>query len=110
MRALCGAIITAGALLGLGLTAIGFGTRYGQTVAVNPGTNQLEVVQHQALSQMDKPLVFILVFLTAAAVIGLGISFVGLAYHHHRRHHEMLRDHGAHRNLPPPPSSAIVQG
>ena len=26
MRALCGAIITAGALIGLGLTALGFGT------------------------------------------------------------------------------------
>ena len=28
MRALCGAIITAGALIGLGLTAIGLGQRY----------------------------------------------------------------------------------
>ena len=24
------------------------------------------------------------------AFIGLGISFLGLAYHHHRRHHELL--------------------
>jgi hypothetical protein len=40
---------------------------------------------------MDKPLVFILVFLTCVAIIGLGVSFLGLAYHH-RRHHEMERD------------------
>jgi hypothetical protein len=38
--------------------------------------------------------VFILVFMTATAVIGLGIAFVGLAYHHHRRHHEMLHLYG----------------
>ena len=92
MRALCGAIITAGALIGLGLTAMAFGSRYGQTVAVNKETNQLEMVQLQDLHKLDKPLVFILVFLTATAVIGLGIAFLGLAYHHHRRHHEFLRD------------------
>jgi len=28
MRALCGAIIAAGALIGLGLTALGFGIRF----------------------------------------------------------------------------------
>src|SRR6478672_411706 len=90
MRALCGAIITAGALVGLGLTAIAFGTRYGQTVGLDRNT-QGEVIQLH-LSDMDKPLVFVLVFLTSAAIIGLGISFLGLAYHHHRRHHEFLRE------------------
>jgi F0F1-type ATP synthase membrane subunit c/vacuolar-type H+-ATPase subunit K len=94
MRALCGAIITAGALIGLGLTAMAFGTRYGQTYAFNKD-NQLEMVQLQQLSKLDMPLLFILVFLTTVALIGLGISFVGLAYHHHRRHHEMLRDRTA---------------
>lgn len=44
------------------------------------------------LSDMDKPLVFVLVFLAAMAVIGLGISILGLAYHHHHRHHELIRD------------------
>jgi len=88
MRALCGAIITAGALIGLGLTALAFGTRYGNTVSLDRNS-QGEVMQMH-LYQMDKPLVFILVFLTAVAVIGLGIAFVGLAYHHHRRHHELL--------------------
>ncbi len=98
MRALCGAIITAGALIGLGLTALAFGTRYGQTVAVNKETNKLEMVQLQHLSQLDKPLVFILVFLTATAIIGLGIAFLGLAYHHHRRYHEHLREKGGAAN------------
>ncbi|HEY2154435.1 MAG TPA: hypothetical protein VGH33_02315, partial [Isosphaeraceae bacterium] len=35
MRALCGAIITAGALIGLGLASIGLGTRY-QGVVFTP--------------------------------------------------------------------------
>lgn len=87
MRALCGAIITAGALIGLGLTALAFGTRYGQTVGLDR-TSDGEIVQLH-LYQMDKPLVFILVFLTALAMVGLGISFLGLAYHHHRRQHEL---------------------
>jgi hypothetical protein len=89
MRALCGAIITAGALIGLGQTALAFGTRYGQTVGLERN-NQGEITQLH-LYQMDKPLVFILVFLTAAAVIGLGLAILGLMYHHHRRHHEFLR-------------------
>jgi hypothetical protein len=83
MRALCGAIITAGALIGLGLTALGFGTRY---QLESQGT--APVLWHQ----LDRSLLFILVFLTCVAVVGLGIAFVGLAYHHHRRHHEHLRE------------------
>ena len=84
MRALCGAIITAGALIGLGMTAIGIGSRYVREQAT---TQQGEPpIVH--LAQMDRPLVFILVFLTCVAVIGLGISFLGLAYHHARREHE----------------------
>ncbi len=84
MRALCGAIITAAALIGLGLTSIGIGERYqreaSQTADGHP------VLIH--LTGMDRPLVFVLVFLTIAAVIGVGITFVGLAYHHARRHRE----------------------
>src|SRR5207302_2701845 len=83
MRALCGAIIVAGSLIGMGLTALGFGTRYHSGLEV---TDKLVPLSH-----MDRPLVFILVFLTAMAVIGLGIAFLGLAYHHHRRHREHLR-------------------
>src|SRR5438067_968446 len=83
MRALCGAVITAGALIGLGLTALGIGNRY-QPYAVTE--NGQPYLVH--LSQMDRPLVFVLVFLTCAAVIGLGITLLGLAYHHHRRERE----------------------
>jgi hypothetical protein len=52
---------------------------------------------------MDKPLVFIMVFLTGMCLVGLATAFVGLAYHHHRRHHEMLhfdRLHPAAPSLP----------
>src|SRR5207248_739209 len=86
MRALCGAIITAGALIGLGLAALGIGTRYSTAHAFASDSEPLLV----RLSQMGRPLVFALVFLTCAAIVGLGIAFVGLAYHHHRRHHEHL--------------------
>jgi hypothetical protein len=33
-----------------------------------------------------------LVALLMVLVIGMGIAFLGLAYHHHRRHHELLRE------------------
>lgn len=85
MRALCGAIIAAGSVIGLGLTALGIGTRYG------PGGLAGDTKQYLVhLSQMDRPLVFILVFLTCMAIIGLGIALLGLAYHHHRREREHL--------------------
>lgn len=93
MRPLCGAIIVAGALIGLGQTALAFGTRYGQTVGLERD-GQGQIVQLH-LSQMDRPLVFVLVFLTCAAVIGLGVMFVGLAYHHHKREREHLHLHTA---------------
>jgi hypothetical protein len=97
MRALCGAIIVAGSVIGLGLTALGFGTRYHSGLEVTD--KEGPVLIH--LSQMDRPLVFILVFLTIMAVIGLGIAFLGLAYHHHRRHHELLRANANIRDVNP---------
>jgi hypothetical protein len=93
MRALCGAIITAGAMIGLGLTALGYGLRY-QGFArdmLNPSTNQL----YGAPS-----MVLILVVLLIVLLIGLGVAFVGLAYHHERRHREGLRERGE-RETPP---------
>ncbi len=94
MRALCGAIITAGAVIGLGLTAVGIGTRYqndhaplAKDAAGNPTIVEPYLVH---VSSMDRPLVFCLVFLTCVTIVGLGIAFVGLAYHHHRRYHELL--------------------
>jgi hypothetical protein len=87
MRALSGAILTAGALIGLGLTAIGIGQRYS---IERPFTEDGEPVLVR-LSKMDRPLIFILVFLTSAAVIGLGVTIAGLAYHHVRRERELER-------------------
>jgi hypothetical protein len=88
MRALCGAIIAAGALIGMGLTAIGIGERY-SNVIVRVGTDNGEPVLVR-MSQMDRPLLFVLVFLTCVAIIGLAIAFLGLAYHHARREREHL--------------------
>jgi hypothetical protein len=91
MRPLCGAIIVAGAMIGLGLTAVGFGSRY-HTSLENLDKDGNPILLH--LYQMDKPLVFIMVFLTSVAVIGLGITFVGLSYHHHKRHLELAHAYG----------------
>jgi hypothetical protein len=85
MRAICGSIIAAGALIGLGLTALAYGVRfhaYGPD-AINPDSHQL----YGAPS-----LVLILVVLMIIAGIGLGIAFLGLAFHHERRHYELLRE------------------
>ena len=89
MRAICGAIIAAGAFIGLGLTAMGIGTRY--TYQHNLDQDSKPILMK--LSMIDTPLIFILVFLTAAAITGLGIAFVGLAYHHHRREREHALAH-----------------
>lgn len=86
MRALCGSIIAAGALIGLGLTSIGIGQRYSMERAW--GADGEPILIH--LNKMDRPLIFILVFLTCLALVGLGIALVGLAYHHHRREREHL--------------------
>src|SRR5262245_48546182 len=81
MRALCGAIIAAGALLGLGLTALGMGERYaGYQVRNAEGKPE-----YILFSQMDSPLIFITLLLSLVLLIGLGIAFFGLAFHHHRR-------------------------
>jgi hypothetical protein len=85
MRALCGAIIACGAMIGLGLSAIGFGTRY-QTSLENLDEKGIPRLH---LFSVDKPLMFIIVFLTAMAIVGVGIAIIGLAYHHRRRHHEL---------------------
>jgi len=95
MRPLCGAIIVAGSVIGLGLTAMAIGNRY-HTTLENLGPDGQAVPLH--LYQMDRPLIYILVFLTITAVIGMGIAFVGLSYHHHKRNLEILhkQQHLAH--------------
>ena len=95
MRALCGAIVTAGALVGLGLTALGIGVRY-QTFGVSvtyPDSHQL---------YGSPSLVLILVVLLLALLIGLGVAFLGLAFHHERRHREMLREAELREDTSPP--------
>jgi hypothetical protein len=89
MRALCGAVITAGALIGLGLACIGVGNRY----SAYPYHDAAGNAQHVYFRDLDTALMFGLVALGITLVIGLGISFAGLAYHHFRRHHEMFGTH-----------------
>jgi hypothetical protein len=92
MRALCGSIITAGALIGLGLAALGIGTRY-QSFAERTEVGGAEL-RFLHFKELDTPLMFIVVVLASAVLVGLGIAFVGLAYHHERRMHERARLHG----------------
>lgn len=85
MRALCGAIVTAGALIGLGLFSIGYGIRFhtfGPAV-IHPESHQLYGIP---------TLVLILVLLVISMVIGVTIAFIGLAYHHERRFREQSTD------------------
>jgi hypothetical protein len=84
MRALCGAIITAGALIGLGLASIGMGTRY-QGMPYRLGDNAAAYVH---LKDLDTGMMVSLVVLLLTLAIGLATAFVGLAYHHERRHRE----------------------
>lgn len=98
MRALCGAIITAGALIGIGLAAVGFGVRYGHVEQVTPvnATSTMTTTTQMHLYETDTPIAFAFVFLTICACVGLAIAFVGLAYHHHHRHHELLHLQSLH--------------
>jgi hypothetical protein len=129
MRALSGAIITAAALIGLGLTAEGIGNRYAnfliyKPVAVDVSANgkspeasakekptqnvktepDFEKSQIK-IRDLDNPMKLCMTVLFLAALIGIGITFVGLAFHHHRRYYEHQRLYG-----PPPagtPSSHV---
>jgi ABC-type spermidine/putrescine transport system permease subunit I len=83
MRAICGAIITAGALIGLGLTAIGFGLRF-QNFGLIPSDETAKGVFYATPSLM-----ICLVTTVAATVVGLAVAFLGLAFHHERRYREV---------------------
>jgi len=87
MRALCGSIIAAGALIGLGLTALGIGNRYAYFAYRNPGSDEILYLRWR---ELDTPLMLVLSILLASLVIGLVTAFIGLMYHHYRRHHEHL--------------------
>jgi cytochrome bd-type quinol oxidase subunit 2 len=86
MRALCASIITAGALVGLGLSAVGVGMRYQNLVARDPAP-----ITYVKWVQLDTPMMLIIVALLATLLVGLGATFLGLAYHHERRHNERQR-------------------
>lgn len=98
MRALCGAIITAGSLIGLGLFGIGFGLRY-QTVPLTAADKTAAISRFH---QMDTPMLLCLILLVIALVVGMIIAFIGLAYHHHRRHHELQHTLHGHAAAVPP--------
>ena len=76
-------------MIGLGLTAVGYGLRYGGPAfgpeTINPNTNML---------WGSSSLMVILVVLLIMLLIGVGIAFLGLAFHHFRRYHEHLREMG----------------
>jgi hypothetical protein len=95
MRALIGAIIAAGSLIGLGLTNLGIGLRYAANWKRENGS-LYDVKFHE----IDNPLQFGVVFLTLMAVIGLGIAYVGLMYHHERRYREAQLAGGEPRAVP----------
>jgi hypothetical protein len=85
MRALCGAIISAGAMIGLGLTALGYGIRF---QAYGPDARSAETNQLYGIPSMS----VILVVLLLAMLIGIAVAFMGLAFHHERRNRERLRE------------------
>jgi hypothetical protein len=86
MRALCGALIILGSLLGLGLTAVSIGVRYS---GVTPATSEGKAL-FVRFQDLDTALLMILITMMATLLIGIGVAFLGLAYHHERRHHELM--------------------
>lgn len=108
MRALSGAIITAAALIGLGLTAQGIGQRYTEFMIKKPVADPDSPLKTEPdfeksqikIRDLDNPMKLCLTVLVLGVLIGLGITFVGLAYHHHRRYHEHLRVYGQPAGTP----------
>ncbi len=114
MRALSGAIITAAALIGLGLTAQGIGNRYENFLIYKPAvaekTSETSTVSLKTepdfeksqikIRDLDNPMKLCLTVLILAALIGIVVTFIGLALHHHRRYHEHLRLYGQPAETP----------
>jgi hypothetical protein len=89
MRAICGAVLTAAALIGLGVTAVGAGARYADFPYTHAGQPQWV-----AAGNTDTAILTAQAVLLLALVIGLAVTFLGLAHHHHRRNQEFLREYG----------------
>ena len=100
MRALCGAIITAGALIGLGLASIGYGLRY-QNYNFNPKDGSTIINPHTDHMYGATALMVIQVALLLALAVGLAVAFLGLMYHHYRRMQELERLHGGATGMAP---------
>ena len=99
MRALVGATITLGSLIGLGLSTLAIGLRYQFVNWRREGSDALYDVKFR---EIDNPLQFAVVLLTIFALIGLGITYFGLAYHHERRYREARLGDGGTRNVTVP--------
>ena len=78
--------MTAGTLIGLGLSALGLGTRYQNLAANDPAS-----ITYLKWVQLDTPMMLIIVVLLSTLIVGLATAFIGLAYHHERRHYERSR-------------------
>jgi hypothetical protein len=90
MRAICGAVLTAGALIGLGLTSVGAGARYADYLDWDdPGPPK-----RVELRQTDTGILVAQTALVLGLLVGLGVTFLGLAHHHHQRNQEFLREYG----------------
>jgi hypothetical protein len=72
-------------MIGLGLTALGYGIRFQGMNQINPSTNA-----HYGAATLT----YLFAILFAGMLVGLGIAFVGLAYHHERRERERHREVG----------------
>ena len=93
------------ALIGLGLASVGLGLRYENFNYLKPdGTPQFVEFKH-----LDTALVMAFVVLLIGLLIGLGVAFVGLAYHHHRRGWEMHRAHGSALPGTTPPATGTSE-
>src|SRR5262245_18233015 len=95
MRALCGAIITAGALLALGLCTVGVGNRYSNLHSLS-ATGEIQWVKFK---ELDTALMVAVVVSLLMVLVGRAASFAGLAFHHERRHREWLHLKGQHPHL-----------
>jgi hypothetical protein len=107
MRALCGAIITAGALIGLGLASLGVGTRYAAYHYFDQDKHEFQDLWVRFF-RMDTALVIIVLVLLICVGVGLATAFIGLMFHHERRQrehqlalHQHEREMQAARPLPP---------
>jgi hypothetical protein len=96
MRALIGAIITAGGLIGLGLTNLGIGLRYAQANWKRDDGKLYDV----KFGEIDNALQYGWIFLVLMILVGVGIVYLGLMFHHERRFREAQLAGGEPRAVP----------